>query len=73
MVKLDMDAIRKLTIPERLALVEEIWASIVQDPQAVPVSEAQLEEARHRLSAHDADPSTAIPWDELEEKLRSDP
>ena len=73
MVKLDMDEIRKLTIPERLALVEEIWESIAQDPKAVPISEAQLAEARRRLEAHDADPSTAIPWDECEEQLPSDP
>ena len=42
MVKLDMDAIRKLSVSERLALVEEIWESISTDPASMPVSEAQL-------------------------------
>ena len=71
MVKLDMDAIRKLTVAERLALVEEIWESISENPEAVPVSEAQLDEARHRLEVHDADPSTAISWSEVKKELGS--
>ena len=71
MVKPDMDAIRKLSVSERLALVEEIWDSISADPASVPVSEAQLVEARRRLAAHDADPTSSIPWEEAEARLRS--
>ena len=71
MVKLDMDAIRELSVAERLALVEEIWDSISADLSAVPVSEEQLAEAHRRLAAHDADPSTAIPWEEAERRLRA--
>lgn len=70
MVKLDMDAIRKLTVAERLALVEEIWDSISDEPGAVPTSKRQLAEARRRLADHDADPSSAISWDIAEKKLR---
>ena len=71
MVNLDMEAIRKLRVSERLALVEEIWESISDDPGSVPVSEAQLAEARRRLAEHDADPTTAVPWDEAEKRLRA--
>ena len=71
MVKLDMDAVRQLSVAERLALVEEIWETISDDPSAVPVSEEQLAEARRRLAAHDADPSSAIPWDQAEKRLRA--
>jgi putative addiction module component (TIGR02574 family) len=71
MVKLDMEAIRKLSVSERLALVEEIWESISADPSSVPVTEAQLAEARRRLTAHDNDSSGAVAWEEAEERLRS--
>ena len=71
MVKLDMDAVRQLSVAERLSLVEEIWETISDDPSAVPVSEEQLAEARRRLAAHDAEPSSAIPWDQAEERLRA--
>jgi putative addiction module component (TIGR02574 family) len=71
MVKLDMEAIRELSVSDRLALVEEIWESISDDPTMVPVSEAQLAEARRRLAEHEADPTTAVPWDEAEKRLRA--
>lgn len=71
MMKLDMEAIRKLTVAERLALLEAIWDSISDDPSSVPTSDRQLAEARRRLAEHDADPSSAIPWDEAEKKLRT--
>lgn len=71
MVKLDRGAIRGLSVAERLALVEEIWESISDEPSAVPVSEDQLTEARRRLAAHDAEPSSAIPWDQAEKRLRT--
>ena len=65
MVRPDMDAIRALSVAERLALVEEIWNSISDDPSGVPVSQEQLAEARRRVAAHESDPSTAVPWNEL--------
>jgi putative addiction module component (TIGR02574 family) len=71
MVKIDMESIRRLTVADRLALVEKIWDSISDDPDSLPASERQLAEARRRLAEHDADPSTAIPWDEAEKKLRA--
>jgi putative addiction module component (TIGR02574 family) len=71
MVKPDMDVIRKLSVSERLALVEQIWDSICADPGDVPVSELQMAEARRRLRDHDADPTTGIPWEDAESRLRS--
>jgi len=70
MVKPDMDAIRALSVAERLALVEEIWNSISDDPSAVLVSREQLAEARRRVAAHEDDPTTAIPWEQAERDLR---
>jgi putative addiction module component (TIGR02574 family) len=52
-MKPDMDAIRAMSVADRLALVEEIWDSISDDPTGVPVSEAQLEQARRRVDAHE--------------------
>jgi putative addiction module component (TIGR02574 family) len=40
---------------------------------AVPVTEEQLAEAHRRLAEHDADPSSAIPWDQAEAELRKKP
>jgi putative addiction module component (TIGR02574 family) len=55
---------------ERLALIDELWDSVNQDPATdVPelCDEAKAEITR-RLEAHAADPSRAIPWEEVKAK-----
>ncbi|MEK7668815.1 MAG: addiction module protein [Gemmatimonadota bacterium] len=54
-----------LSVAERLQLVEDLWDSIANDTEAVPVAEADLREAEHRLAEHRRDPASAIPWDQV--------
>jgi putative addiction module component (TIGR02574 family) len=68
MVKPAVD-FRALSIAERLLLVEDIWDSIAHDAEAVPVAEADLREAEHRLAEHRRDPASAIPWDQVRSEL----
>ncbi len=60
---------RKLSIPERLELVEDIWDSIAQDAEAFPLSDEQKAELDCRLEAHRRDPESAIPWTEVRREL----
>lgn len=55
--------IDKMSIEDRLALVQEIWDSIANSPEEIPLSEAQRRELERRLAAHAADPSNVIPWE----------
>jgi putative addiction module component (TIGR02574 family) len=65
-----IDEFRKLSVTERIQLVEDIWDSIAVDsPDAVPLTTAQREELQRRLQAHDADPSTAVPWEQVRSEL----
>ena len=60
----------QLSIPERIQLVEDIWDSIVaENPTAVQLSEGQRQEIRRRLAAHDAQPESAISWDQVRSEL----
>jgi putative addiction module component (TIGR02574 family) len=43
---------------------------IAEEPEGVPVSEEMKAELRRRLAAHRADPSTAIPWEQVKAELR---
>ena len=54
---------------ERLQLVEAIWDSLVEVPEAVPVSDAVREELDRRLAAYYDNPSSARPWREIKEEL----
>ncbi|MHB8181862.1 MAG: addiction module protein, partial [Acidithiobacillus ferrivorans] len=52
----------KLSVSERIQLVEDIWDSIAAEaPDTVELSQAQKDELHRRVAAHRADPSTAIP------------
>ena len=44
--------IRSLTVADRLRLLEEIWDSLAETPEAIPVTDAQRRElARRRRAA----------------------
>jgi putative addiction module component (TIGR02574 family) len=65
-----IDDFRKLTIPERIQLVEDIWDSIAtESPDSLELSPSQRLEIRRRLRAHQADPSSSIPWEQVRAEL----
>jgi putative addiction module component (TIGR02574 family) len=60
---------RKLSIVERLQLVGDIWDSIAEETEVLPLSEAQRAELERRLEQHRRDPDAAIPWAQIREEL----
>lgn len=58
--------IDRLSVAERIALVEAIWESIAADVERAPLTEAQRQEVDRRLAAHRANPQAAIPWEQVE-------
>lgn len=65
----DLAQLLELPPNERLQLVEAIWDSFLEAPEAVPVSDAVREELDRRLAAYYADPTAARPWDEVRAEL----
>lgn len=60
----------KLSVSERFQLVEDIWDSIAADAtNTVELSQAQKAELHRRVAAHRTDPSTAVPWEQVHDKL----
>ena len=62
--------IDRLNVDERLALVEEIWATICADAIKFPLTEAQREELDRRVADDDACPDDVVPWDEVKASVR---
>ena len=62
--------IQSLSVSDRLQLLEEIWDSLVETPEAVPVTAAQRKELARRRRAHARNPSGAKPWTEVRARLR---
>jgi len=63
--------IDRLGVDERLALVEEIWATICADAQAFPLSDEQRAELDRRVADDDSFPEDVVPWDEVKAAVRS--
>ena len=56
---------KKLSIQERIALVEEIWDSIAEDNGCFELTEAQKQELDRRLESFHANPSHGRTWEEI--------
>lgn len=63
--------ILNLSVSERIQLVEDIWDSIAQVPDAIELSEAQRVELDKRLDAYRRDPSQGSPWDVVRGRIGS--
>ena len=64
--------IKKLSVSERIELVEDIWNSIAEESRFSPtLSTEEREELHRRYAAHQADPSTGIPWSQVRAKIFS--
>lgn len=57
--------IDRLGIEERLALVDEIWASICADAASFPLTAAQRAELDRRIADDDANPVDSTSWEEV--------
>ena len=57
--------IRELSPEERIRLIGLLWASFVDDPSTLPVTDEQRVELRRRVAEHDADPAAARSWSEV--------
>jgi putative addiction module component (TIGR02574 family) len=60
-----LTAIDAWPIEDRLRLVEEIWARLVDHGLDPELAESLKSELDRRLAADDAAPDDAVPWEEV--------
>ena len=67
----DFEALRRLSIGERLRLVEDLWDSIAEDApdEAFPVGPELAAELDRRLAEHEANPDDVVPWETARARL----
>ena len=63
--------INDLTPEERLRLIEELWDSLTERPETVPLTNAQREELDRRLDDLDRSGAVGIPWDKVLQQIHS--
>jgi len=65
------DAIKQLSVAERILLSEKIWESISSEHELVEVTKAQKDELDRRLDLYRASPDNGSSWDEIKERLKT--
>ena len=62
--------IMQLTPEERLDLAEQLWVAVAED-EAFALTPEQKAEIDRRIAEHERDPSSAIPWEDVRDRLRA--
>ena len=69
MSSVDIQEILKLSVAERIELVEAIWDSIADAPESLPVTAAQKRELDRRLAEYQKNPQAGRAWEEVRDSL----
>ncbi len=62
--------ILKLSVPERIQLVEDIWDSIAAIPEPLELTPAQQKELDRRLEDLRKNPDLGSPWETVIARIR---
>lgn len=64
-----LDEIRKLSLADRIQLVEDVWDTIAAEGEEFPMPESHRAELARRREDHRADPDDVVPWEEVRRQL----
>jgi putative addiction module component (TIGR02574 family) len=67
----DIPNIDKLSTPEKILLVEELWDSIDLTGTEVPVPQSHSSELEKRMARHKSNPGKLLSLDELREGIEA--
>ena len=71
MSKFSAADVLELPVQERLQLVEDIWNTIADAPEALEVSNEDKRFIDERLEARHLDPNAGAPWEEVYARITS--
>jgi putative addiction module component (TIGR02574 family) len=69
MKSITLEDVLRLPVPERIRIVEAIWDSIVDTPEAVALTDAQKAELDRRLEALESNPDAGSSWAEVRARI----
>jgi putative addiction module component (TIGR02574 family) len=61
--------ISQLSIAERIQLAEDLWDSILEQQDELPLTDAQKQELDQRLENYQQDPASGSTWEEVKQRL----
>ncbi len=67
----DVPEITRLTIPEKILLLEDLWDSVAAEESSVPVPQSHREELDRRLAEYERDPGRLLTLDDLRGRIEA--
>lgn len=64
--------IQRLTVGERLQLIEQVWDSLRSGAGVLPLGDAERAVVEARRAEHRTDPGTAVAWESVRSELIAD-
>lgn len=61
--------ISQLSIAERIQLAEDLWDSILERQDELPLTDVQQQELDRRLEHYQQDPTSGSTWEEVKQRL----
>ena len=65
----EIPEIDRLSIPEKILLVEDLWDSIASDESSVPVPQSHIEELDRRLKRYSSHAGDILSLEELQRRI----
>lgn len=65
----EIPEIDRLSIPEKILLVEDLWDSIASDESSVPVPQSHVKELDRRLKRYGSHPGDILSLEELQRRI----
>ncbi|NOQ27326.1 MAG: hypothetical protein GQ564_18345 [Bacteroidales bacterium] len=66
-----MKDILKLSIPERILMVEAIWDSIAENEDKLELTSETKQLLDERLAAHENNPTEGSSWEDVKARIKS--
>ncbi len=61
----NIEAIKHLSVPEKVLIIEEIWDSIAIDDECPELTACQAKELNKRIDSYHANPKQGRTWNEI--------
>jgi putative addiction module component (TIGR02574 family) len=70
--RINLDQPLEIPIAKRVELAQAIWDGVAQNPENIPLTQAQRDELDRRLEAIERNPNAGSTWESLKRSLRGE-
>ena len=63
--------LKKISVAEKILIAEEIWDSIVKDPENFKLSGEQRNELDRRLAGYYSSPDDGYSWENIKNRIKN--